>query len=108
MLPSQIEAPVLIGPVRAGKTTVAALLAQHLALAHVSLDAIRLRYYREIGYDEEHARQLREREGFAGLYRYWKPFEAYAVERVLAEHRDAVVDFGAGHSVQDDPRLFAR
>jgi hypothetical protein len=108
MLPAQIEAPVLIGPVRAGTTTVAARLAQHLALPHVSLDAIRLGYYREIGYDEEHAQQLREAEGFAGVYRYWKPFEAYAVERALAEHRGAVLDFGAGHSVQDDPRLFAR
>lgn len=103
-----IEAPILIGPVRVGKTTVSALLAKHLDVPHVSLDAIRLRYYHEIGYDEEHARQLRETGGFLAVYRYWKPFEAYAVERVLTEHWGSVIDFGAGHSVQDDPVLLAR
>lgn len=38
--------------------------------------------------------------------RYWKPFEAYAVERLLLEHTNCVIDFGAGHSVYDDPLLF--
>jgi hypothetical protein len=103
-----IEAPVLIGPVGVGKTTVSALLADHLGVPLVSLDAIRLGYYHEIGYDDEHAGRLREAGGFAALYRYWKPFEAHAVERVLAEHQAAVIDCGAGHAVQDDPLLFAR
>ena len=52
--------------------------------------------------------KLREKDGFLELYRYWKPFEAYAVERLLSEHHDCVIDYGAGHSVYEEDALFAR
>jgi hypothetical protein len=65
-------------------------------------------YYREIGYDERLAKQKREVEGAWGIIRYWKPFEAYAVEKLLSEYTNCVIDFGAGHSVYDDPLLFQR
>ena len=99
---------VLIGPIGAGKSTVAALLADALGVPRQSIDAFRSIYYSELGYDEAYADALRESEGMLGLYRYWKPFEAHAVERVLAEHSGCVFDFGAGHSVYEDPKLFAR
>ncbi len=48
-------------------------------------------------------------DGFPGVIIYWKPFEVHAVERLLADHPcDAVLDFGAGHSVYADPAQFAR
>lgn len=99
---------VLIGPVRAGKSTVGSLLAAHLGVPFLQLDAVREDYYREIGYDDAHARRLRDEQGWEARYRYWKPFEMHAVERFLAEHPIGVLDFGAGHSVQEDPALFAR
>jgi hypothetical protein len=99
---------VLIGPIGAGKSTIGALLAQHLGLPQVSMDDLRVDYYREIGYDEAFAKQLRATEGFAALVAYWKPFEAHAVERLLSDHRDCVFDMGAGHTVYEDPVLFER
>jgi hypothetical protein len=99
---------VLIGPVRAGKSTVAALLAARLGAPLHQLDALRDTYYQEIGYDDAHAQRLRDERGWEARYRYWKPFEAHAVERFLAEHPTGILDFGAGHSVQEDPALFAR
>ena len=99
---------ILIGPIGAGKSTLGKLVAAALGLPQVSLDDIRFRYYREIGYDESIAKQRYASDGFWGLYRYWKPFEAHAVERVLTEHVDCVVDFGAGHSVYEDEALLAR
>jgi ABC-type arginine transport system ATPase subunit len=98
---------ILIGPVGAGKSTLGALLAK-FGLPQVSLDRIRFDYYKEIGYDEELAQQLRTNEGFYRLYQYWKPFEAYAVERVLQDYQNCVIDFGAGHSVYEDDELFKR
>lgn len=98
----------LIGPIRAGKSTVAALLADSLGVPLVSVDELRSEYYAELGYDEAHATELRESEGLPGLYEYWKPFEAHAVERALAEHSGCVFDFGAGHSVFEDSRFFGR
>jgi shikimate kinase len=99
---------ILIGPMGAGKSTQGKLLSEKLNLPRCAMDEVRFGYYREIGYDEALAEQIQRREGFLGLYRYWKAFEIHAVERVLAEHRHCVIDFGAGHSVYEDEALFAR
>jgi shikimate kinase len=99
---------LLIGPIGAGKSTLGELLAERLGRPRVALDDVRWGYYKEIGYDEAVQREVAEREGFAGVYRYWKRFEAYAVERALQEHRGCVMDFGAGHSVQEDDATFTR
>jgi len=98
----------LIGPMGAGKSTLGKLLAEHLGRPQVSLDEIRWDYYKEIGYDKAVQRAISEREGFAGVYRYWKRFEAYAVVRALQDHHGCVMDFGAGHSVQENAADFAR
>ncbi len=99
---------ILIGPIGAGKSTVGLLLATRLGLPQCSIDEYRWGYYREIGYDKELAKHKRETEGFWGIYQYWKPFEAHAVERLLSEHKKCVIDFGAGHSVYEDAFLFQR
>jgi hypothetical protein len=97
---------VLIGPPGAGKSTVARLLAERLAVPRVCLDDVRWRYFYEIGYDAELADRLLAQAGFAAMYRYWKPYEAYAVQRALADHAHCVFDLGAGNSVFADELLF--
>lgn len=99
---------ILIGPMGAGKSTVAELLAEKLDLPGYPMDELRWAYYQEIGYDQEKVSEISKAEGLAGVIRYWKPFEAYAVERILADHSRGVIDFGAGHSVYEDEALFAR
>ncbi len=91
-----------------GKSTLGELLSQKLGIPQCSMDDVRLDYYKEIGYDEEFAKQLREKEGFFAVYQYWKPFEAHAVERLLSEYSNCVIDFGAGHSVYEENELFQR
>lgn len=99
---------ILIGPIGTGKSTIGSLLAARLGLPQCSMDEYRWGYYREIGYDEGLAKHKRQTEGFWGIYQYWKPFEAYAVERLLSEHQNCVIDFGAGHSVYENSSLFQR
>jgi hypothetical protein len=99
---------ILIGPVGTGKSTLGKLLAEKLGLPQCSMDDLRWDYYKEIGFSEEEQNQILEKEGFIGMARYWKPFEAHAVERLLSEHHNCVIDFGAGHSVFEDDALFAR
>ncbi len=71
------------------------------------MDEIKWKYYKEIGWEADTQRKIREQERFAG-YRYWKRFELYGIERLLSEHNNCVIDFGAGHSVYEDDADFAR
>src|SRR5262245_20654979 len=99
---------ILIGPIGAGKSTLSKLIAEKLGVPCRHMDQVRIRYYKEIGYDDELAQQIRVKDGSLGLYRYWKPFEAHAVERLLSENEEVIIDFGGGHSVYEDDTLFAR
>jgi shikimate kinase len=103
-----VAAPVvLIGPVSVGKSTVAALLADRPGWPNVSMDDACAKYHAEIGFDQAESDRRRQTDGMWAAYRYWRPFEAYAVERILADHQNAVIDLGGGHSVQEDPALLA-
>jgi len=99
---------ILIGPIGTGKSTVGKLLSEKLRIPQIEMDELRAKYYKEIGYDEELAKSKSEKEGLWGLYQYWKPFEAYAVERLLSEYNNCVIDFGPGHSVYENDILFER
>src|SRR5436853_3139664 len=47
--------------------------------------------------------------GYTATIAYWKPFDLYCVERALQDYpRDTINDFGAGHSVYEDPALLER
>lgn len=99
---------LLLGPVNTGKTTLGSLLAQQLNIPQISLDEIRWAYYQEIGFDAILAQTIRRQGGFLALMLYWQLFDAYSVERVLAEHADCVFDFGAGVGVYESREQFTR
>ena len=100
---------MLIGPMCAGKSSTARLLAARLGLKHIELDALRWDYYREIGYDAEMAALLKSSQpGLLERSAYWKPFEAYAVERVVQDYQNCILDFGAGNAVFEEEALLAR
>ncbi len=98
---------ILIGPMGTGKSTIGKLLSQKLNLPQASMDEIKWKYYKEIGWEADTQRKIREQERFAG-YRYWKRFELYGIERLLSEYNNCIIDFGAGHSVYEDDADFAR
>jgi hypothetical protein len=96
---------ILIGPPFAGKSTIGKLLAQELGIAQVSLDKLRWDYYREIGFDEALAQELRQKGGFLTVVAYWSLFNSHAIERVLADHTNCVFDFGAGPIIFENDLL---
>ncbi len=99
---------ILIGPMSVGKSTLAKKLATKLGVPRIELDEVRQRFNNEIGYDEKFASEIVGKKGMMDLINYWKPFDAHTVERALKEFDNCVMDFGAGHSVYEDPELFKR
>jgi adenylate kinase family enzyme len=97
---------ILIGPIGSGKSTLAELFYLRTMLPHRPMDLLRWKYFDEIGYDREVAHERYVSEGIWGLYRYWKPFEAYAVRRVFEDFSESIFDFGASQSVYEDDELF--
>jgi shikimate kinase len=97
---------ILIGPMKAGKSTIGRLLSQKLRIPQYSLNRYRDKYYQEINYDKDLAHRLaNDVEGFA-LYKYWKPFELYSVKRILQDFPRGIIDFGGGQSVYEDLKQF--
>lgn len=99
---------ILIGPIGSGKSTLAELVYMRTMLPHRSMDLLRWKFFEEIGYDREVAHERYVREGIWGLYRYWKPFEAYAVKRAFQEFSKCIFDLGASQSVYEDHGLFGQ
>ena len=100
---------ILIGPIGAGKSTLAALLAGRLGVPRCCMDEERWPYMQEVGYDASVADGIRKRDRhWRNVFAYWKRFEAHMVERLLEEHRGCVIDFGACQSVYEDGADLAR
>ena len=87
---------ILIGPPFSGKSTLGNLLAAELDLPQISLDNLRWDYYREIGFDDFLAKEIRQKGGFLAVVAYWSLFNAHAIERILDDYHHCVFDFGAG------------
>jgi adenylate kinase family enzyme len=93
---------ILIGPLGAGKSTVANLLAQKLSLPLCSVDEVRWAYYDEFGYDRELASRIAAEQGVRAQLLYSKPFEVQVVESVLSDDSHGIIDFGASNTIYDD------
>jgi shikimate kinase len=99
---------VLIGPIGVGKSTVAPIVASLTGRATVSVDEVRFEHYRRAGYDDARADAFLATGDVFGLTRYWKPFEADALEHLVRDHTDVVLDLGAGHADYPDGPLLDR
>jgi hypothetical protein len=96
-------APILlIGPINAGKTTVATLLSEKLSLPVHSLDAMVNSYATPLGYDAEKYEDMKQRD-VRTAYEYRRSFYDEIVTRFLRDHSEGILDFGAGYPVVSDP-----
>jgi shikimate kinase len=91
---------ILIGPIAAGKSTVANLLAKNIGIPNIPMDRVRWYFYFKDGFSQEVESEFAT---FTEKMAYWKPFEVKAVQRIISEFPNSIIDFGAGHSCYEDP-----
>lgn len=96
------EPITLIGPMKAGKTTVGKLLAERLACPFISLDRLERDYTIPAGFDENEAAAIHQQQGGLAWYTYRRAFFDEAVVRFLAEHTVGVLELGGGHPIVPD------
>ncbi|MBT4763236.1 MAG: shikimate kinase [Bdellovibrionaceae bacterium] len=94
---------ILIGPMCAGKSTIANELSVSTGIPRVPMDRVRWYYYLKDGYDFVKEQNI---ESFSEKIIYWKPFEVKAVKRIVEEFKNSIIDFGAGHSFYSDETHF--
>jgi hypothetical protein len=100
---------VLIGPLAAGKTSVALYVSARLRIPNYPLDRIKWYYRFKNGYDLASGTATLRSAGFGALLEYAEPFFTPTdLETFLNEFHDGVIDFGASQSVVDDPDLFSK
>lgn len=95
---------ILIGPIRSGKSTIANLLSERLNLPRYGMDKLRFEYYKESDYNEVEAEKINNNNGFLALCEYRKPYDIYAIKRVLKDCEKGIIDFGGGLSVYEDEK----
>lgn len=99
---------ILIGPVRAGKTTLADQVARDLGWPRRSLDELRWGYYEEIGFDPAYSKSLEQAGRWNDRRLYWSRHDPHAIRRVLEDYGEGhVIDFGGSHSLHEDPAQLA-
>jgi hypothetical protein len=99
---------VLIGPLSAGKTSVALYLSERLSLLYYPMDRIKWYYRFKNGYDIARGTKILRTYGFAALLKYASPFFSLKdIENFLNEFSGGILDFGASQSFFDDDNLLA-
>ena len=93
------EPIILIGPMKAGKTTVGQLLAAWLHCSFSSLDRVERHYTEAFGFDAHLADTIQHTQGDWAWYSYRRQFFAEAVVQFLAEHASGVLELGGGHPI---------
>ena len=99
---SRIADIILLGPIRAGKSTIGRLLAEALNVPQASMDEFCWDYYNEIGFD----RPGENVHGPDGMIA--DRFTVHALERLLADHRECGLDLGGGHAAISEEALLHR
>ena len=85
-----------------GKSTICPLLAQKLDLPHYPLDMVRWYYHFKAGFKLLESEKISKKSQLDFLT-HMEPYRLDAVEQVVKEFSDGIIEFGAAHSHFKDP-----
>lgn len=99
---------ILIGPIGAGKSTQAKLLAEELGMPRCSYDDVKGAYWKELGVSKETACSIENEHGTYAMLSYMNEFKSKTVSSIVRDHPGHVIDFGGGAQTFDDPHQIER
>jgi len=103
-----MDSIILIGPIGAGKTTQAGLLAEKLGMPRCSYDEVKGKYWRKFGLDSDTARYIEEKHGTYAMLSYMNEYKYKTVCAIVREHPGHVIDFGGGAQTFDESHQIAK
>ena len=92
---------IFIGPIGAGKSTIAKMVAEELSIPSFSLDK-EGHLAAAVGYDFERYKRMWKENGLHDAYKYRRSFYDRLVPLFLASHDHGVLDLGGGHPIVPD------
>jgi shikimate kinase len=92
---------IFIGPIGAGKSTIAKMVAEELSIPSFSLDNDK-HLAASVGYDIERYKRMCKENGLLDAYEYRRSFYDRLVPLFLASHDHGVLDLGGGHPIVPD------
>lgn len=93
---------IIIGPIGVGKSTVAPEVARRTGKKHIDMDELREEIYALTDFSKKLLKKAYSKGGIVGWHDYQKPFELFAVQTLLEQNTNAVIEFGGGQSVYTD------
>jgi shikimate kinase len=93
---------LIIGPMGAGKSSVALALSKRLGIRNVSMDKLQHYYYYKYGYSNLEAQAAESREGFKGYIDYCKQFHLQFIQEAVETFEGSIIDFGGNHTYFDE------
>ena len=94
---------VLIGPIGAGKSTQAKLLAERLGMPRCSYDEVKGEYWQQLGLSKEKAHSIEQAQGTYAMLTYMNEFKSKTVCAIIRDYPEHVIDFGGGAQTFDEP-----
>ena len=93
---------ILIGPMYAGKSSIASALSKKLQIPEVPLDYIAGYYYVKQGIDLLALANIMKSQNFKDYVDFMRAYELNAAVQVATEFQEGIISFGGGHSYFTD------
>jgi shikimate kinase len=99
---------ILMGPIGAGKSTLARLLSDELGQPRCSYDEVKERYWSKLGLTKERAQAIHDEQGIYAMVSYMNEFKSQILGPIIADHPGHIIDLGGGAQCFDKPHQLER
>lgn len=102
-----METIILMGPIGAGKSTLAKLLSAELGQPRCSYDEVKAGYRDKVGLNPKTAQSIHDAQGLYAMLTYMNRFKSQILGPIIDDHPGHIIDLGGGAQCFDEPEQVA-